>query len=111
MIKGVRTPFFEGEFTLPYKSSVYRDNSEQVPHSANAVKIPYFDIKVNFFTVHLMTLTLTSCQATVLILVISCISLVSCNNVMHQNRKNGSLCIAFLIVLCGHCHLVHLWSE
>lgn len=36
VIEGVLTPFFEGQFTLPYKSHVYRDGSGQVQNSTTA---------------------------------------------------------------------------
>lgn len=36
VIEGVLTPFFEGQFTLPYKSDIYRDSSGQVQNSTNS---------------------------------------------------------------------------
>lgn len=74
--------------------SFYRDGSEQVWHSEN-VKMFYFDSKVNFLVAHLLTLTITWRQATVLILVTLRSSLASCDDTKHQKRKKWQLARCF----------------
>lgn len=67
----------------------------------------YFVSKVNFLTAHLLTSTLIWCQTTVLILMTSRSNITSCDDVKHPKTKNGSSCIAFLIV-CSRCAV--MWS-